>query len=144
MTHFLYRKSRGTNSTVLLVNICVCMTFFYLIFMFGINNPIQHKNDSKSLKNVVPASDWHQALDDGPCTPVTALLQYFLLATFTWNIMYAAQVFFLIRNALNGPPAGFLAFAITAGWGRLHFSLKCVNLTENHSDRLNLRFRFHV
>ncbi|XP_057182444.1 adhesion G-protein coupled receptor G7-like [Triplophysa rosa] len=111
------RKSRGTNSTVVLVNICVCMTVFYLIFMFAINNPVQHKDQSKSLKNVVPASDWYQELDEGPCTPVTALLQYFLLATFTWNIMYAAHVFFLIRNAVNGPPAGFLAFAITAGWG---------------------------
>nr|XP_055073112.1 adhesion G-protein coupled receptor G7-like [Misgurnus anguillicaudatus] len=111
------RKTRGTNSTVLLVNICVCMTVFYLLFVFGINNPVQSTSNSKSLKNIVPASDWYQEVDQGPCTPITALIQYFLLATFIWTIMYAAHVLLLIRNALNGPPRGFRSFAMTIGWG---------------------------
>ncbi|XP_077082978.1 adhesion G-protein coupled receptor G7-like isoform X2 [Siphateles boraxobius] len=111
------RKLRGANSTTLLVNICLCMTTYYLLFIFGINNPVQSSKASVSEQNVIPPSDMQQKVDQGPCTAITALLQYFLLATFAWNIMYAAHVFFLIRNALNGPPQGFRTIAMTAGWG---------------------------
>ncbi|XDV22108.1 hypothetical protein PO909_027070 [Leuciscus waleckii] len=111
------RKLRGANSTMLLVNICLCMTTYYLLFIFGINNPVQSSKASVSEQNVIPSSDMQQKVDQGPCTAITALLQYFLLATFAWNIMYAAHVFFLIRNALNGPPQGFRIIAMTAGWG---------------------------
>lgn len=113
----LCRKQRGANSTMLLVNICLCMTTYYLLFIFGINNPVQSSKASVSEKNIIPSSDLQQKVDQGPCTAITALLQYFLLATFAWNIMYAAHVFFLIRNALSGPPRSFRTIAMTAGWG---------------------------
>ncbi|KAK7127064.1 hypothetical protein R3I94_018296 [Phoxinus phoxinus] len=111
------RKLRGANSTMLLVNICLCMTTYYLLFIFGINNPVQSSKTSVSEQNAIPPSDVQPKVDQGPCTAITALLQYFLLATFAWNIMYAAHVFFLIRNALSGPPRGFRTIAMTAGWG---------------------------
>jgi len=105
---------------MLLVNICLCMTIYYLLFIFGINNPVPNSKASVSEQNVVPSSDMQPNVDQGPCTAITALLQYFLLATFAWNIMYAAHVFFLIRNALSGPPQGFRTIAMAAGWGTFH------------------------
>uniref|UniRef100_A0A8C1PR61 Adhesion G protein-coupled receptor G7, tandem duplicate 2 n=1 Tax=Cyprinus carpio TaxID=7962 RepID=A0A8C1PR61_CYPCA len=111
------RKQRGANSTMLLVNICLCMTTYYLLFIFGINNPVKSSEASVSEQNVIPSSDLEENVDQGPCTAITALLQYFLLATFAWNILYAAHVFFLIRNALNGPPRAFRTIAMTVGWG---------------------------
>ncbi|XP_039550562.1 adhesion G-protein coupled receptor G7-like [Pimephales promelas] len=111
------RKLRGANSTMLLVNICLCMITYYLLFIFGVNNPVPNSKASVSEQNVVPSSDMQPNVDQGPCTAITALLQYFLLATFAWNIMYAAHVFFLIRNALSGPPQGFRTIAMAAGWG---------------------------
>ncbi|XP_051550753.1 adhesion G-protein coupled receptor G7-like [Myxocyprinus asiaticus] len=134
------RKLRGTNSTMLLVNICICMTIYYLLFIFGINNPIQHTDDSDLEKNVILASDWHQPVDQGPCTPVTVLLQYFLLATFAWNTMYAAHVFFLISNGLNGPPKGFFTVAMTAGWG-LPALIVGISLATTYSFKDPLGYR---
>ncbi|XP_051764175.1 adhesion G-protein coupled receptor F1 [Ctenopharyngodon idella] len=82
------RKSRGGSPTLLIVNICISMTVFYLFFIFGINNPVQHLNVAKlSDQNTVPDSDQHKYPDEGPCTAFTALLHYFLLATFTWNTL---------------------------------------------------------
>ncbi|KAI2650285.1 Adhesion G-protein coupled receptor G7 [Labeo rohita] len=46
---------------------------------------------SVSEHNVIPSSDLQQTVDQGPCTAITALLQYFLLSTFAWNILYAAH-----------------------------------------------------
>ncbi|KAL7833977.1 hypothetical protein AOLI_G00289370 [Acnodon oligacanthus] len=110
----LTRKSRGVSPTLLMVNICVSMTIFYLLFIFGINNPVQHRPASApSLTNSVPPSDVHNDKDQGPCTAMAALLQYFLLATFTWS----TQIFFVIKNAISGPPRNFDTFSIVAGWG---------------------------
>uniref|UniRef100_A0A9J8DM03 Adhesion G protein-coupled receptor G7 n=1 Tax=Cyprinus carpio carpio TaxID=630221 RepID=A0A9J8DM03_CYPCA len=90
----LTRKSRGSTPTLLVVNICISMMVFYLLFIFGINNPVQHVNVTKmSVQNIVPESDYHKYRDQGPCTAFTALLQFFLLATFTWNTLYGLNVF---------------------------------------------------
>ncbi|XP_048023750.1 adhesion G-protein coupled receptor G7-like isoform X1 [Megalobrama amblycephala] len=134
------RKLRGANSTMLLVNICLCMTTYYLLFIFGINNPVQSSKASVSEKNIIPSSDLQQKVDQGPCTAITALLQYFLLATFAWNIMYAAHVFFLIRNALSGPPRGFRTIAMTAGWG-LPAVIVGISLATTYSFKDPLGYR---
>ncbi|KAL1251093.1 hypothetical protein QQF64_018889 [Cirrhinus molitorella] len=132
------RKQRGGNSTMLLVNICLCMTTYYLLFIFGINNPVQSSKASE--QNVIPSSDLLQTVDQGPCTAITALLQYFLLATFAWNILYAAHVFFLIRNALNGPPRAFRTIAVTVGWG-LPAVIVGISLSTTYSFRNPLGYR---
>ena len=119
MFFVLHRKSRKSAPTVLLVSICVCMTIFYFLFLFGMNNPNASldRDIRASEENTIPSSDLHQEPDKGPCTALTALMQYFLLATFTWNTLYAGHIFVLIRKTLSGPPRGFLAVSIAIGWG---------------------------
>uniref|UniRef100_A0A672PT98 G-protein coupled receptors family 2 profile 2 domain-containing protein n=1 Tax=Sinocyclocheilus grahami TaxID=75366 RepID=A0A672PT98_SINGR len=112
------RKSRGGSPTLLVVNICLSMTIFYLLFIFGINNPVQHVNVAEvSGENIVPESDHHKYSDQGPCTAFTALLQYFLLATFTWNTLYGINVFLLFKNSVSGTPSWFPQVAMAVGWG---------------------------
>ncbi|XP_050951397.1 adhesion G-protein coupled receptor G7 [Labeo rohita] len=106
------RKSRGGNPTLLVVNICLSMTVFYLFFIFGINNPVEHPIEREvSGENIVPESDHHKYPDQGPCTAFTALLQYFLLATFTWNTLYGINVY------INETPRWFPKAFIAVGWG---------------------------
>ncbi|XP_076841400.1 adhesion G-protein coupled receptor G7 [Brachyhypopomus gauderio] len=113
----LTRKSRQMGPTLLLVSICLSTTTFYFLFIFGINNPVQQIPSPPTNNNEIPASDLYQAPDSGPCTAFTALLQYFLLATFTWSTLYAIHIYLLIRNGISGPPQGFHVFSITVGWG---------------------------
>uniref|UniRef100_A0A4W5KLX1 Adhesion G protein-coupled receptor G7 n=1 Tax=Hucho hucho TaxID=62062 RepID=A0A4W5KLX1_9TELE len=113
------RKSRKTNPTVLLVSVCVCLLIFTLLFMLGVDNP--HKQlDKPQIQedNVLPPSDTHTERDRGPCTAVAVLLQYFLLGTFTWNTLYATNVFLMIRNSLATSPSQFTAYTVAIGWGR--------------------------
>ncbi|XP_059399709.1 adhesion G-protein coupled receptor G7-like isoform X2 [Carassius carassius] len=115
------RKSRGGSPTLLVVNICLTMMVFYLLFIFGINNPVKHIVNMNvtniSGENIVPKSDHHKYSDQGPCTAFTALLQYFLLATFTWNTLYGINLFLLLRNSLSGTPPWFPLVAMAVGWG---------------------------
>ncbi|XP_063043733.1 adhesion G-protein coupled receptor G7-like [Engraulis encrasicolus] len=113
------RKSRKIAPTTLLVSICVSMMIFYLLFLFGIENPNQNISQSSEVSegNTLLTTDLYQEPDRGPCTALTAVMQYFLLATFTWNTLYALHIFVLIRETLSGSPTGFLAASIVAGWG---------------------------
>ncbi|XP_057182443.1 adhesion G-protein coupled receptor G7 [Triplophysa rosa] len=112
------RKSRGCSPTLLSVNICLSMTIFYLLFMFGINNRVQHAKEANVFaENKVPESDHKRYSDEGPCTIFTALIHYFLLATFTWNFLYGIHVFLLFKATISGPPPWFLKVSIAFGWG---------------------------
>ncbi|XP_051979671.1 adhesion G-protein coupled receptor G7-like [Xyrauchen texanus] len=112
------RKSRGGSPTLLVVNLCLSMTIFYLLFIFGINKSEQHTKEIQfSEQNMVPESDHYQDPDQGPCTVITALLQYFLLATFTWNTLYGANVYLLFKNKVSGTPTWFPKVAFAVGWG---------------------------
>ncbi|XP_050951220.1 adhesion G-protein coupled receptor G7-like [Labeo rohita] len=112
------RKSRGGSPTLLVVNICLSMTVFYLLFVFGINNPVKHMNVTRvSGENIVPESDHHKYRDEGPCTAFTALLQYFLLATFTWNTLYGINVYMLFHGPVSGTPRWFPKVCMAVGWG---------------------------
>ncbi|KAK2907143.1 hypothetical protein Q8A67_006128 [Cirrhinus molitorella] len=112
------RKARGGSPTLLVVNICLSMMVFYLLFIFGINNPIQHENVAKvSDQNKIPESDYKKYPDEGPCTAFTALLQYFLLATFTWNTLYGINVYMLFQNSVSGTPRWFPKVSMPVGWG---------------------------
>ncbi|KAL0159812.1 hypothetical protein M9458_043537, partial [Cirrhinus mrigala] len=93
------------NPTLLMVNICLSMTVFYLLFVFGIKNP-----------NIVPDTDHHKYPDQGPCTAFTALLQYFLLATFTWNTLYGINVYMLFHGSVSGTPRWFPKVSVAVGW----------------------------
>ncbi|XP_062383572.1 adhesion G-protein coupled receptor G7-like [Sardina pilchardus] len=113
------RKSRKSTATVLLVSICFSMTIFYFLFLFGIVNPNSRlKRDIRvSEENVIPRSDLHQDPDRGPCTALTALMQYFLLATFTWNTLFALHIFMLFKFTFSSPSTGFQGISIATGWG---------------------------
>ncbi|KAF7688306.1 hypothetical protein HF521_014312 [Silurus meridionalis] len=109
------RKSRRSSPTLLMVSICISMVIVYLLFIFGIQNspPIEYTVE----ENVVPESDFPLDPDDGPCTMFTALLHYFLLATFTWNMLYAAHIFLLIKNTIARLPRYFGILSSVVGWG---------------------------
>lgn len=111
------RKSRKSGPTVLMVSICACMTVVYLLFIFGIKNPALSFSYALSKENIIPQSDFQRDPDYGPCTVFTALLHYFLLAAFTWSALYAAHIYFLIRNAVSGPPQYFSVLSVVLGWG---------------------------
>nr|XP_055073111.1 adhesion G-protein coupled receptor G7-like [Misgurnus anguillicaudatus] len=113
------RKSRGCSPTLLLVNICVSMMIFYLLFIFGINNPVEHAEVANvSEENLVLVSDYHRYSDEGPCTAFTALIHYFLLATFTWNTLYGINVFLLFKTTtISGTPPWFPKVSLAVGWG---------------------------
>ncbi|XP_065115756.1 adhesion G-protein coupled receptor G7-like [Paramisgurnus dabryanus] len=113
------RKSRGCSPTLLLVNICLSMMIFYLLFIFGINNPVVHAKVSKvAAENRIPVSDYHRYSDEGPCTAFTALIHYFLLATFTWNTLYGINVFLIFKTTtISGTPPWFPKVSIAVGWG---------------------------
>ncbi|KAM9495009.1 adhesion G-protein coupled receptor G7-like [Clarias gariepinus] len=133
------RKSRRPSPTILMVSICICMTIVYLIFIFGIKNSIP---DSKicASGNVIPPSDVHQDPDNGACTALTALLQYFLLATFTWSSLYAVHIFLLIKNTFSGLPRYFSVLSIVVGWGLPAVVVGIsLGITYRNSNPLNYR-----
>ncbi|KAI5627636.1 adhesion G-protein coupled receptor G7, partial [Silurus asotus] len=109
------KKSRRSSPTLLMVSICISMVMVYLLFIFGIQNspPIEYTVE----ENVIPESDFPLDPDDGPCTMFTALLHYFLLATFTWNMLYAVHIFLLIKNTIARPPQYFGILSSVVGWG---------------------------
>ncbi|KAF5894386.1 adhesion G-protein coupled receptor G7-like, partial [Clarias magur] len=108
-------NSRRSSPTILMVSICICMAIVYFIFIYGIKNSIPGSRINAS-DNIIPPSDVHQEPDSGACTALTALLQYFLLATFTWSSLYAAHIFLLIKNTFSGPPRYFSVLSIVVGW----------------------------
>ncbi|XP_030638729.1 adhesion G-protein coupled receptor G7-like [Chanos chanos] len=117
--HIMTRKSRGSKARLLMVSICVSMIISYFLFIFGIDNPIKQKQGPNISKdNTVPTSDLRPPEpDQGPCTAFAALLQYFLLATFTWNALYAANVFLLLKRTLSHQPRSFQLTSLLIGWG---------------------------
>ncbi|ROL40913.1 Adhesion G-protein coupled receptor G7 [Anabarilius grahami] len=121
--------------------IITSMTVFYLLFIFGINNPIQHLKVAKlSDQNMVPDSDQHKYPDEGPCTAFTALLQYFLLATFTWNTLYGINVFLLFINRVSGTPTWFPKVSLATGWG-LPAVIVGISLGSTYSVKEPLGYR---
>ncbi|XP_073718421.1 adhesion G-protein coupled receptor G7-like [Misgurnus anguillicaudatus] len=123
------RKSRGCSPTLLLVNICLSMMIFYLLFIFGINNPVHHPKVAKvAAENLV--SNNHRHSDEGRCTAFTALIHYFLLATFTWNTLYGINVFLLFKTTtISGTPPWFPKVSLAVGWGRKLRKSYCLTYT---------------
>uniref|UniRef100_A0A8C6R3K2 Adhesion G-protein coupled receptor G7 n=1 Tax=Nannospalax galili TaxID=1026970 RepID=A0A8C6R3K2_NANGA len=116
------RKVRKTSVTWVLVSLCLSMLIFNLLFVFGIEN--SNKNlkttDSNgainSANNEIPVRDTIETPNPS-CTVVTALLHYFLLVTFTWNGLSAAQLYFLLIRTMKPLPSHFIIFISLIGWG---------------------------
>ena len=100
-----------------MVSLCLSLIIFYALFLFGVNNHKHVAEYKLQEANVIPASDEHTERDRGPCTAVTALLQYFLMATFTCNALYGAYTTMVLRNSLIHAPHYLPALGVVTGWG---------------------------
>lgn len=108
------------NAKLVLLYIYGTLLAFILIFLCGANN--LHKSYEGQLEldlgtNNIPETSQHVEPDAGPCTAVTALLHYFLLATFMWNSIYGTQLVLLIRSLRNSLPPYWTRLSHVVGWG---------------------------
>lgn len=108
----------------MLVSLCVSMLIFNLLFVFGIENSNKNLKKSDSDTNK-PDSNRNEMLpqdtayDPNPkCTVVAALLHYFLLVTFSWTGLSAAQLYFLLIRTMRPLPQRFILFISLIGWGK--------------------------
>ncbi|KAM4601678.1 adhesion G-protein coupled receptor G7-like [Polymixia lowei] len=125
IVYFFIFQRKGHNSSnpsILLVSVCVSLLIFIITFLSGVNNPNKHDTTQVEVtntgSNIIPSSDLHIEPDRGPCTAVAVLLQFFLLATFVWNVLYATQLFLLIHKMQRRLPSRCTTLSLIAGWGR--------------------------
>nr|XP_012332324.1 adhesion G-protein coupled receptor G7 [Aotus nancymaae] len=116
------RKVRKTSVTWVLVSLCISMLIFNLLFVFGIENSNKNLKTSGDIENmdfnnnVMPKTDTINT-PNPTCTAIAALLHYFLLVTFTWNALSAAQLYFLLIRTMKPLPRHFILFISLIGWG---------------------------
>lgn len=119
----VHSKSRKSNTTIILVSIYSSLLLFNLLFIFGANKPpVGGAVMADRSGNHMLESDLHVDRDSGPCTVVTALMHFFLLATFTWNALYAMQMLLtnLRRSQLSSLQLSqpqFTVISLAVGWG---------------------------
>lgn len=127
MTHLLFslcktvRDRQGNfNSKVVLLCIYVSLLAFILTFLFGVGNTSRSYEGTPRIDfqhNSIPDGDRYEEPDDAACTAVTALLHFFLLATFTWNAVYGTQLVLLIRSMRSSLPPYWTRLSQAVGWG---------------------------
>lgn len=108
------------NAKLVLLYIYITLLAFILIFLCGAKN--HHKSYEGQLEldlqtNNIPENSKHVEPDAGPCTAMTALLHYFLLATFMWNSIYGTQLVLLICSLRNSLPPYWTRLSHVVGWG---------------------------
>ncbi|XP_055965128.1 adhesion G-protein coupled receptor G7 [Sorex fumeus] len=118
------RKGRKTSVTWVLVSLCTSMLIFNLLFVFGIENSNKSlkptdDDSSESLMtgNEVPSQEISEPPSNPTCTAIAALLHYFLLVTFMWNGISAAQLYFLLIRTMKPLPPHFILYISLIGWG---------------------------
>lgn len=117
------RKVRKTSVTWVFVSLCTSMLIFNLLFVFGIENSNKTLNKSGNDTNDLDSKDntiFKQditATTNPKCTVIAALLHYFLLVTFTWTGLSAAQLYFLLIRAMKPLPRRFILYISLIGWG---------------------------
>ncbi|XP_051797947.1 adhesion G-protein coupled receptor G7-like [Acanthochromis polyacanthus] len=119
-----FRRKSGEqnllNSELAVLCVCCSLLAFIITFLSGVHNssrPSDGKLGVNDQTNEVLPSDEHVEPDRGPCTAVTALLHFFLLATFTWNSLYGTQLGLLIWSMRRSLPPYWTALSMTVGWG---------------------------
>ncbi|XP_036098162.1 adhesion G-protein coupled receptor G7 [Molossus molossus] len=115
------RKVRKTSVTWVLVSLCTSMLIFNLLFVFGIENSngkskTSDTNDTNSKENTIPTRGILK-VSNLRCTVIAALLHYFLLVTFTWTGLSAAQLYFLLIRTMKPLPQRFILYILLIGWG---------------------------
>ncbi|XP_004391760.1 PREDICTED: probable G-protein coupled receptor 128 [Odobenus rosmarus divergens] len=117
------RNVRKTSVTWVLVSLCTSMLIFNLLFVFGIENSNKNLKKSDSSTNKPDSGRNEMLMQDTvdiqnpTCTVVAALLHYFLLVTFTWTGLSAAQLYFLLIRTMKPLPQHFILFISLIGWG---------------------------
>ncbi|NWX14871.1 AGRG7 protein, partial [Aegotheles bennettii] len=123
------RKTRKSSVTWMLVSLCFSMLTFNTIFISGIENrnARNHSSDTMSSyqqylpydtsRNTLLTSDIVDPPADSWCTATAILLHYFLLATFMWTALNAAQLYLLLVRAMKPLPGHFLIIMSVIGWG---------------------------
>nr|XP_006208105.1 adhesion G-protein coupled receptor G7 isoform X1 [Vicugna pacos] len=112
------RKVRKTSVTWVLVCLCTSMLIFNLLFVFGIENSNKNLKTSNtdSSSNEVLRQDI-VVISNPTCTAIALLLHYFLLVTFTWTGISAAQLYFLLIRTMKPLPQHFILYISLIGWG---------------------------
>ncbi|XP_011354037.1 adhesion G-protein coupled receptor G7 [Pteropus vampyrus] len=120
LKHCCRPKVRKTSITWVLVNLCISMLIFNLLFVFGIENSNKtngsNTDNTTSDNNIIPKKEI-SVTSNLTCTVTAALLHYFLLATFTWTALSAAQLYFLLIRTMKPLPQRFIMFVSLIGWG---------------------------
>ncbi|KAL2805181.1 adhesion G-protein coupled receptor G7 isoform 2 precursor [Daubentonia madagascariensis] len=117
------RKLRKTSVTWVLVSLCTSMLIFNLLFVFGIENSNKNLKTSDGDINNIDFDNNEMLTKDimdipnPTCTAIAVLLHYFLLVTFTWNGLSAAQLYFLLIRTMKPLPRHFILFISLIGWG---------------------------
>lgn len=121
---FVFRNVRKTSVTWVLVSLCASMLIFNLLFVFGIENSNKNVKKSDSDTGMTDSDRNEMLMQDTvdvwnpTCTAVAVLLHYFLLVTFTWTALSAAQLYFLLIRTMKPLPQHFILFISLIGWGR--------------------------
>lgn len=143
------RKVRKTSITWVLVSLCISMLIFNLLFVFGIENSNKNSktnnnntNNTDSNNNKKPAEDISDN-SNPTCTAIAVLLHYFLLATFTWSGLSAAQLYFLLIRTMKPLPQRFIMFISLIGWGlpAVVVSMTVGIIFSHHKKKWELNYR---
>lgn len=103
--------------------LCIYITLlaFIITFLSGVRNSSRQYEIStvpNRETNTVLPSEEHVEPDVGPCTVVTALLHFFLLASFLWNCVYGTQLVLLLRSLQSSLPPYWAKLSHAVGWGK--------------------------
>ncbi|XP_078513907.1 adhesion G-protein coupled receptor G7 isoform X2 [Lissotriton helveticus] len=115
------KKTRRSSAVWTLVSLCSAMLAFNVIFIFGVENKEgankkSHSEENISQENTVLDSDIVKNRND-LCTAVTALLHYFLLATFAWTAVIAGEMYMKFIRIFTVSPRHFKLIQSAIGWG---------------------------
>ena len=91
-----FRKLRGGVHRQLLINLCVALTGLYATFIIS----------------TFSMAVWQW------CIVISALMQYFFLATFFWMTAEAIHLFRKLVQALKPDLKNYVAIAMTLCWGK--------------------------
>uniref|UniRef100_M3ZUU3 Adhesion G protein-coupled receptor G7 n=2 Tax=Xiphophorus maculatus TaxID=8083 RepID=M3ZUU3_XIPMA len=113
------QKQTKLNSKTSLLCICFSLLAFIITFLSGVQNLRQDygTKEPPSDQNQILDSEKSVVPDSGSCTAVTALLHFFLLATFSWNSLYGTQVVLLVRSMQRSLPSYWTGLSWGVGWG---------------------------
>ncbi|KAM3590637.1 uncharacterized protein V6R79_013359 [Siganus canaliculatus] len=112
------RRGSSGNKSVKLTQLFIYLSLlaFIITFVSGIENrsrPITIGND----QNIILTEEEHVEPDRGSCTAVAALLQFFLLATFMWNSIYASGLALVLKTVRMSLPPHWTKGSMAVGWG---------------------------